>query len=367
MDSVAQQRTVLGEEDLRGLLQDHLLGPSLPIELASSLISETFAFLSRPSTSAEPQSPASLVALVPQASGWSLSPAELQREFLAILSDSSPTDPPKEILPLASLLSPSPLTACAPAVLAESTASLSWGPLRVPTQRLTLAEGVNLTLADSRGLSDQRTAIRFSLPLTLGANHNHNFSSASAVLAVAVRTMAQGGAMGRFSRSEVEQWCLDRNLAVEISASAAEPLREGGEGPQLVVNLVGMTPLVSQQELSSLFEVTLSLSHPDHSLPLSISAQMVSLLLQEFQTEEDAFLTARARLIEERAWKDSDLQSTARDEIFHRLSPASTSSAVLSCDLEKVSFTEVQSALSATVVIPLFLPLTHLCSSPALR
>jgi hypothetical protein len=358
MDSVAQQRTVVGDEVLRDVLEELLSGKALARGMLDSVISETFGFLSH--RSAEPQSPASLVALVPQASGWKLSSEELLDEFLSIVAGEGSTDFPEEILAPEALLSPTSALAPLPEVLSETNESISWGPLQVPIQRLSLAGGVNANLADSSLLSDQQTAIRITLPLALGGNRSLSAAAATAVLAVAVRTVAEGGAMGQYCRSQVEQWCIDNNLAVDVSAS------QGGEGQQqLVINLASMSPLESAGALSALLQVWSA--HGTASPPSSCVSQMVALLLQDFKIEEGAFLTARGRLLEECSWRTSDLNSAARDEIFRRLSP-SASHLPHPGELEKISFAEIQSTISATVqeLTSLVLTPSPPHSSPAL-
>lgn len=248
MDSVAQQRTVVDDKYLCNLMGKLLSGQSLR-DMVGSVASETFGFLSR-RQSTEPQSLSSLVALVPQSSEWKLSSAELLEEFLSIITeDEGSTDPPKEILASENLLS-APLTLI-PTVLSETKETMSSGSFQVPVQRLSSSNGVSINLADSSSLNDQQTAFRVTLPLSLGRIQRSSATSDAALLSMAVKTIAEGGAMGRYSRSQVEQWCIDNNLAVEVSTSL------GGDGKQqIVLNFAAVTPQEASVTLSALFQVS---------------------------------------------------------------------------------------------------------------
>lgn len=197
MESVARQRTIMSSDDLKYYLEKLLLGSSLTSQEANPHILEVFSFLSTPTSSI-------IVAEVPQSYVDRISPKTLDT-YISAQSSLQVNQTQADHLPVTIYYPTDP--DFSPLTLTPSI--IEWKDHQIPIERGIWNGTVSVNLASTTSLGDNRTVVRLSVPLVA------NISAASLI----AKAIAEGGALGNFTRNQIEGWCSYHNIGVEVTHS----------------------------------------------------------------------------------------------------------------------------------------------------
>jgi hypothetical protein len=242
MEAVRQENTILSREDRICLLKEHLSGPLLRIETAPSVIADLFGFLS------EQESSPSVVVHLPLSALGNISSAVVSEAYLSTVRSPNELVPHSDLKVPHSLLGRHWIQRHPSRGLTVERETISWQGFEVPVSRCALPNGLRVSAADTTLVRDGKTIVRLSLPLATNGS-----TSSETLLALAAKTIGEGGAMGTFCSDQIEQWCLDRNIGVVVTLDSAPD--------QIVIQIETPTTELrsSKKKLHSLLEVSSSL------------------------------------------------------------------------------------------------------------